>query len=253
VFIDFSGLICFDLETTSSHRTLEEMGEENPRMVDLWQRVCEKRKKAGDERFLECSSESEAYFNNAGLYPEFGRIVNASFAMYEKNEEGFDPGKIQVVSVGGENESSIIHACNTMFAKSSWVAGHNVKGFDVPFFSRRAYINSIMPHPNIDTVTKKPWDVRIIDSQEIWKFGSFSHSFTSLDLLTTCLGMESPKLEHFGAHVSNLYWKENSFEEIAKYCEGDVVSTLKILIKFNDVGVDHQSIIVDRRPMRLVS
>jgi len=252
LFIDFNGLTCFDLETTSSHKSLEEMGKENPRMIDLWQRVCEKRRKSGEERFTECSSDDEAYFNNAGLYPEFGRIVNASFAMYERSEDPEDPGKIQVISVGGENETQIINACNRMFSNSSWIAGHNVKGFDVPFFSRRAYINSIMPHPNIDTVTKKPWDVRILDTQEIWKFGSFNHSYTSLDLLTTCMGMESPKLEHFGAHVSSLYWEKRDFEEIAKYCEGDVISTLKILIKFNNAGFDTSSIETDRRPMRSV-
>lgn len=245
MFIDFSGLICFDLETTSSHRTLGEMGRDNPRMIDLWQRLCEKRRKAGDERFIECGTDEEAYFNNAGLYPEFGRIVNASFARYNE-----DSTAIEVISVGGTEESNIILSCNNMFNKSSWVAGHNVKGFDVPFFSRRAYINRILPSQNIDTVTKKPWDVRILDSQDIWKFGSFGHSYTSLDLLTTSLGMESPKLEHFGAHVSKLYWDEEDYEEIAKYCEGDVISTLKVLIRFNNVEINLSDINIKRKEMK---
>lgn len=252
MFIDFSGLVCFDLETTSSHRTLSEMGDENPRMVDLWERLCEKRKKAGDERFLEASSCEEAYFNNAGLYPEFGRIVNASFARYNAPDMPEEPGSMEIISVGGTNELDIIESTNKMFSKSAWIAGHNVKGFDVPFFSRRAYMNGVLPHSNIDTVTKKPWDVRILDTQEIWKFGSFSHAYTSLDLLTTSLGMESPKLEHFGAHVSNLYWNDEDFEEIAKYCEGDVVSTLKVLVKFNNPGLNLSGMRVERKPMRLV-
>lgn len=249
MFIDFSGLTCFDLETTSSHETLQEMGDSNPRMVDLWQRLCQKRKSAGDERFIECTSDDEAYFNNAGLYPEFGRIVNASFARYEESIDG--PGTIQIISVGGENEREIIESANKMFSKSTWVAGHNAKGFDIPFFSRRAYINGIQPNSNIDTVTKKPWDVRILDTQDIWKFGSFNHAYTSLDLLTTCLGMESPKLEHFGAHVSTLFWKDRDFEEIAKYCEGDVISTLKVLIRFSNASLDLSGINVERKPMRL--
>lgn len=250
MFIDFDGLICFDLETTSSHRTLDEMGESNPRMVDLWKSLCVKRRNAGDERFIECASDDDAYFNNAGLYPEFGRIVNASFAKYNIAEDA-ESGTIQVISVGGTNEAEIINTCNIMFGKSSWIAGHNVKGFDVPFFSRRAYINKIMPNGNIDTVTKKPWDVRILDTQDIWKFGSFSHSYTSLDLLTTSLGMESPKLEHFGAHVSKLYWDDQDYEEIAKYCEGDVISTMKVLVRFNNVEVDLSSIDTERKAMRL--
>jgi hypothetical protein len=247
MFIDFSGLVCFDLETTSSHRTLSDMGSENPRMIDLWERLCDKRRKAGDERFLESMDNEEAYYNNAGLYPEFGKIVNASFAMYDPNT---DPGTIYVTSVGGTNEHGIIEASNKMFNKSSWLAGHNVKGFDVPFFSRRAFINRIHPSENIDCSTKKPWDVRIIDTQEIWKFGSFSHSYTSLDLLTTSLGLESPKLEHFGAHVSKLFWEDGDFDEIAMYCEGDVISTLKVLIRFNDVNTDLKGINVVRKGMK---
>ena len=108
-----------------------------------------------------------------------------------------------------------------------------------------------MPNQNIDTVTKKPWDVRVLDTQDIWKFGSYSHSFTSLDLLTTSLGMESPKLEHFGAHVSKLYWEDGDHEEIAKYCEGDVISTLKVLIRFNNVDIDLDTIATERKPLRL--
>lgn len=246
MFIDFTGLICFDLETTSSHKTLDQMAQQNPRMLDLWLSLCEKRTRAGDVRFPEGIDPAEAYYENAGLYPEFGRIVNASFSTYKEEEN-----KIFVVSVGGPNEEEIIRSCNTMIAKSTWMAGHNVKGFDIPFFSRRAYINRIKPHENIDTVTKKPWDVRVLDSQDIWKFGSYGHSFTSLDLLTTSLGMESPKLEHFGAHVSKLYWEDNDYEEIAKYCEGDVISTLKVLIRLNDVELDLDSIECERKPMKL--
>ena len=69
--------------------------------------------------------------------------------------------------------------------------------------------------------------------------------------MTTSLGMESPKLEHFGAHVSKLFWDDKDYEEIAKYCEGDVISTLKVLIRFSNVSIDLDQINVDRKPMRL--
>lgn len=246
MFIDFTNLICFDLETTGSHLNLSGLEQDNPRMLDLWLKLYEKRRAANDARFLECSSPEEAYTKNAGLYPEFGRIVNASFSKYDESANA-----IQVISVGGNYEPEIIRSCNTMFSRSSWIAGHNVKGFDVPFFSRRAYINKIKPHDNIDTVTKKPWDVRILDTQEIWKFGSFNHGFTSLDLLTTCMGLESPKTEHFGAHVTDMFWEKWDLEGIAKYCEGDVITTMKLLIMFNDVELDVSSIEIERKPMKL--
>jgi hypothetical protein len=246
MFIDFTGLICFDLETASYYKTLNELRENNARMFDLWNNLCEKKIKAGDIRFPEGIDPADAYYETAGLYPEFGRIINASFSMYREDEH-----KILVISVGGNDETEIIKSCNTMIAKSTWLAGHNVKGFDVPFFSRRAYINKIMPHQNIDTVTKKPWDVRILDTQEIWRFGSYNHGYTSLDLLTTSLGIESPKLEYSGAHVSNLYWRDNNRDEIARYCESDVISTLKVLLRYSDVDIDLESIEIEKRPMKV--
>ena len=248
MFIDFSGLICFDLETANSHKTLDDLGNENPRMVYLWKRLCEKRRKAGDERFLECVTDDEAYINNAALYAEFGRIINASFGKYVGDAEG--PGVIQVISIGGENERGIIEATNKIISSSAWVCGHNVKGFDIPFFSRRAYIHQILPDANIDTVTKKPWDVRVLDTMQMWNFGGAFNNFTSLDLLSTCLNIESPKLEHFGGQVSNLFWEDSDYEEIALYCEGDVISTLKVLVRFNNPSIDLSEIKVERKELR---
>lgn len=249
MFIDFSGLICFDIETASSHSSLDDLGKDNPRLRDLWIDLHNKNSAKGEERFVEITPE-ESYLHNAGLYAEFARIVCVSFSKFVSDDENGDT--IDVVSLCGDDEAHIISMTNKIFSKSSWISGHNVKGFDIPFFSRRAYINGIMPDSSIDMVTKKPWDVRIIDTKDIWNFGAYGKMGSSLDLITTALGMESPKIEHFGAHVTSMYWDDSDHEGIAKYCEGDVISTLKIMIKLSNPGYDLDAISVVRKEPRIL-
>jgi hypothetical protein len=250
MFIDFSGLICFDIETAPSHFSLDELGNENPRLRELWIDLHNKSVAKEEERFIN-SDPDESYILNAGLYAEFARIVCASFSNYSQDEDGY--GKIGTVSVCGDDEPGIINMTNRIFSKSTWISGHNVKGFDIPFFSRRAYINGIMPDSSIDMVTKKPWDVRVLDTKDIWNFGAYGKGGTSLDLITTVLGMESPKIEHFGAHVASMYWNDKDHDGIAKYCEGDVISTLKVLIRFAKPAEDLASIsVVRKQPMMLM-
>ena len=237
MFIDFNGLACFDLETACSHHDLDSLGESNPRLRDLWIDLHNKSVSRGEDRFLN-SDPDESYILNAGLYAEFARIVCASFTSFSPEEES-----IKAVSLVGDDEKGIIRMTNKIFSHSAWISGHNIKGFDIPFFSKRAYINGIKPDESIDLISKKPWDVRIIDTKDIWNFGAYGKG-TSLDLLTTCLGMESPKIEHFGAHVSNMYWNNKDYAGIAEYCEGDVISTIKVMIKISDPTRDLDSISV---------
>lgn len=249
MFIDFSGLVCFDIETASSHSSLNELGKDNPRLRDLWVELHNKNSAKGEERFIGLTPEV-SYESNSGLYAEFARIVCVSFSKFVDNDEVSDT--IDVISLCGDDESRIIQMTNKIFSKSSWIAGHNVKGFDIPFFSRRAYINRIMPDSSIDMVTKKPWDVRVLDTKDVWNFGAYGKMGSSLDLITTVLGMESPKIEHFGAHVTGMYWDDSNHEGIAKYCEGDVVSTLKIMLMLSNPEHDLSAVSVVRRDPKIL-
>lgn len=247
LIVHFNRLVVFDLETASSHSSLDELAASNPRMLDLWQKVHDKKVKAEDERFFGLTA-AETYSANAGLFPEFGRITNVSFCVLEqKEDEGNITRTARVFSVGGNDEKGILEHTNSILDRSDWVAGHNVKGFDIPFFGRRCLINGIRPSDTIDTITRKPWEVNVHDTQLLWNFGGSVSMSSSLDLITTSLGLESPKLEHFGAHVNDLFWVDRNYEEIAKYCEGDVVSTLKVLLAMHEPGVDLSSVGILRK------
>ena len=64
----------------------------------------------------------------------------------------------------------------------------------------------------------------------MWKFGDYKH-YTSLNLLTNILGIESPKEDIDGSQVSRVFYEENDLERIAKYCENDTIAVAQVLLR----------------------
>jgi hypothetical protein len=79
---------------------------------------------------------------------------------------------------------------------------------------------------------KKPWDVRHLDTMELWKFGDYK-SYTSLKLLAKVLGIPSPKDDIDGSMVNSVYWQENNIDRIVEYCQKDVVTLAQVLLRFH--------------------
>ena len=78
---------------------------------------------------------------------------------------------------------------------------------------------------------KKPWEIKQIDTMELWKFGDFKH-YTSLDLLTHIFNIPTPKDDIDGSQVAKVYYQDKDLERIIKYCEKDVVATIQLLRKY---------------------
>ena len=80
---------------------------------------------------------------------------------------------------------------------------------------------------------KKPWEVPHLDTMELWKFGDFKH-YSSLQLLTSILGIPSPKDDIEGSHVAKVYYKDKDLDRIVSYCEKDTIAVAQLLIRFNN-------------------
>lgn len=178
-------------------------------------------------------STESIYGLKGSLYPEFGKIICASFGFISGSE-------LIVTSITGHSDKEIlsevtrrIKAINTWTGDKSdyHFCAHNGKVFDFPFMAKRYVINGLdLPKP-FDIAEKKPWDlVNLIDTKEVWKFGVFDHN-VSLDLLAATFGVESSKDEMDGSMVKHVYYKENNLEKIAKYCEKDVIALAQVYIK----------------------
>jgi hypothetical protein len=96
-------------------------------------------------------------------------------------------------------------------------------------------INGIMPSKLLPSYDTKPWEVKAIDTKEIWQYGAYS-SIGSLDLMCTCLDIPTPKDgEVTGDKVHTAYWEQQKLKEISEYCEKDVVVLVDAIKKLKEL------------------
>lgn len=176
---------------------------------------------------------AEDLFQRAGIYAEFGKIVCISVGIVA-NIDGSDTIKLK--SFYGTDEVSLLKEFSQMlksFEEKSHVqlCAHNGKEFDFPYISRRMLINGLSLPASLDNSGKKPWEIKHVDTLELWKFGDYKH-YTSLDLLTSIFGIPSPKEEIDGSMVASVFYEEKDYQKIKRYCENDVVAVIQLLRKF---------------------
>jgi hypothetical protein len=111
------------------------------------------------------------------------------------------------------------------------LCAHNGKEFDFPYIARRMIINRMVVPEILDNAGKKPWDVKLLDTMDLWKFGDYKN-YTSLELLTFILGIPTPKDDIDGSMVGRIYYSEKDVERIARYCEKDVLAVAQVLLRF---------------------
>jgi hypothetical protein len=191
------------------------------------------------KRFPEDNIDSEPDLMNyvfqkrAGLVPEFAKIVCVSVAFV------MDNGDIKTQTFANENEYTLLKDVQKLLERCGkldfHLCGHNLKNFDIPMLAKRMIINGLMPPSILPSYDTKPWEIKAIDTREIWQYGAYS-SIGSLDLLCASMEIESSKQgEVTGDKVHNAYWEENKLEEISKYCEQDVKVLIEIIKKFKEL------------------
>jgi uncharacterized protein YprB with RNaseH-like and TPR domain len=175
------------------------------------------------------------FYNRAGIWAEFGKIICISvgyFVDVEKNKQ------LRLTSFYGDDEHQLLSdfkvLLDTHFAnKTSVLCAHNGKEFDFPFIARRMIVHKIELPKKLNLFGKKPWEVPHLDTLELWKFGDYKH-YTSLKLLTSILGISSPKDDINGSEVAHVYYKEKDLQRIVTYCEKDTIAVAQILLRFNN-------------------
>jgi len=174
----------------------------------------------------------EDFYDRAGIWSEFGKIICISVGYFTLKG---DVRHFRVTSFFGE-ESKILkdfsNLLNNHFSQPQHIlCGHNAKEFDFPFIARRMIINGEPIPQKLNLFGKKPWEVPHLDTMEMWKFGDYKH-FTSLKLLTSVLGIPSPKDDIDGSEVAKVYYEEKNIDRIITYCEKDVIAVAQVLLRF---------------------
>jgi predicted PolB exonuclease-like 3'-5' exonuclease len=226
----------FDIETAGQVGTFNDLSE---RMKLLWEHRAEYLKTQLLDKHPENATKTtdELFFEKSALQAEFGKVVCVSFGKVKFAEDGTPI--IQVVSYSGDIELVILtksFKLMTAMAKNGVkLFGHNIKRFDMPFLCKRAFINRIEPAAPLQVWDKKPWEIAVTDTSELWSFGAWQEGFTSLDLLSAVLGLPSPKDDITGDKVHGEFYAGN-IDGIKTYCQKDVIALIRIAFSF--AGLD---------------
>ncbi|MDX9812184.1 MAG: 3'-5' exonuclease [Bacteroidales bacterium] len=218
-------ILFLDIETVPAVPSFDMLEEH---MKELWEKK--------SAQFRTGEQTAGTVYDRAAIYAEFGKIICISAGVFT----GRDPFRFRLKSFFGDDEKEILSDFSLMlnrFARSreSQLCAHNGKEFDYPYLARRMVINRLVIPEMLNIAGKKPWEVKLLDTMELWKFGDF-RSFVSLDLLTSVLGLPSPKDDIRGSEVGEVYWNSHDITRIVTYCEKDVLAVARILLRLMNLG-----------------
>ena len=231
--IKVEDVMFLDIETVPDSASFELL---NPAMQNLWDKK--------SRQFRTPDQTAQDVYERAGIYSEFGKIICISVGLIrEKN-----PYSFRLKSFFGKEEKSLLLEFSDMLTKFSRtnkeaiLCAHNGKEFDFPYIARRMIINGLIIPEILDNAGKKPWEIKLLDTMDLWKFGDYKN-YTSLELLTTILGIPTPKDDIDGSMVAGIYYVESDLERIVRYCEKDVLAIARVLLRFMNLpGINDDKI-----------
>lgn len=228
-------LLFFDAETVPQYETFGDMPKEKRKLWESYLSTFEKKVTDGTKLVglipAEIAYKNEVYRQTAAFYPEFGKVMCISLGFITNK------GEVKMESHCGDDEVKILKDVRNIFDKVAdmdyTLCGQNIKKFDIPFLGKRFLINGLNPPKLFPTHDTKPWEMKVLDTKDVWNFGSYGLS--SLDIITTSLNVDSPKNgEVRGDTVSEFYWK-GEHKLIGEYCERDVQALIDVVSKLNSL------------------
>lgn len=232
--LDLSKVLVLDIETVSQHPTYEDLD-------DRWQYLWNKKASIigkGEQT-------PESIYGRAAIYAEFGKIICISAGIFSRSGRSW---QFRIKSFYGDDEKMLLREFTQMLERhfdepDNLLCAHNGKEFDYPYISRRCLINGVDIPRILNIAGKKPWEVTLLDTMELWKFGDYK-SFTSLELLAAAFEIPTPKDDIDGSMVGEIYWKENDLERIRHYCQKDVITVAQLMLRFRKENLLDESDII---------
>jgi predicted PolB exonuclease-like 3'-5' exonuclease len=220
-------ILFIDIETVGCERDFESLQTNNPKLADLFSHYESWFKK----RFPEDNnmSVSDLFISKSALVPEFSKIVTVCVGIVDGS------GNFKTSVFSDSDEKKMLESLRKTLIKSGemgyWLCGHNVKNFDIPVLAKRMVINGLMPPKILPSYDTKPWEVKAIDTRDVWQYGQYA-SISTLDLMCGVLGVESSKSEDMdGSRVHDTFWNKKEHNKINEYCTKDVVVLYEVVKK----------------------
>ncbi|MCG8411651.1 MAG: ribonuclease H-like domain-containing protein [Bacteroidales bacterium] len=221
--IKLENILFLDIETVPQYPDFENVPET---FKEFWEKK---------SMYFRGDDQSSAdVYQRAGIYAEFGKIICISVGIIISKGK---KSKLRIKSFFGDDEKILLQEFAQMLDKYHALnnylilCAHNGKEFDFPYIARRMLINAIKLPKLLDIAGKKPWEVMLLDTMELWKFGDYKN-YTSLNLLTQVFDIPTPKDDIDGSMVADVYWREKDLVRIVRYCEKDVVAIVQLMLKY---------------------
>ena len=221
----YNNALVLDIETVSSTIDFQSLPD---RLKPLWEYKA---------RFIKNDEEysiEELYFKRGAIYAEFGKIICISAGFFNALEN--NNYQFRVTSFASHDEKELLLDFIGLLEKFNQAdlrfVAHNGKEFDYPYMCRRMLVNEIPLPVSLQINDKKPWEIKHLDTMNMWKFGDLKN-YTSLELLTALFGIESSKKGMDGSMVNEVYYNEKNLDKIAEYCTADVIVTAQLYLKLN--------------------
>jgi len=236
-FNELSDILFLDIETASLEEAFEALP---PRLQEEWL----KKEKHIQPKEAEIDPGS-LFFNKAGIYAEFGKVICVGVGYFHFVEEE-NKLEFRTKSIAEEQEYDTLTAFVELLQRKKWIlCAHNGKEFDFPYLSRRILVNRIpLPEP-LQIAGKKPWEVRHLDTLELWKFGDYKH-YTRLELLAAIFDIPTSKEGIDGSQVNETYYVQKDLKTIRQYCVRDVWVTAQIYLAFQGLPPEMEMEVVNK-------
>ena len=229
--IPITKILFLDIETVGGCPDLESCERFSPEIAEQFEKYFDWFQK----RFPEDIglSKEEVFKKRSSLVPEFAKIVCVSMAFV------MDNGEVKKQTFSGDDEKVLLTQVRSLLDRCHkldfYLCGHNLKNFDIPMLAKRMIINGILPSKILPSYDTKPWEVKAIDTKEIWQYGAYT-SIGSLDLVCSTMGIDTPKDgEVTGDKVHHAYWIEQKLPQISEYCEKDVDVLVQFIKKLKEL------------------
>ncbi|RMB59106.1 3'-5' exonuclease [Dokdonia sinensis] len=221
--LQLENILFLDIETVPQHEQFDALDDTEKQLY------ADKTKYLRKDEFT-----PEDYYERAGIWAEFGKIVCISVGYFTN---GGDGRSFRTTSYHGEERSLLQEFKNLLEThfnhRNHLLCAHNGKEFDFPYIARRMVINGISLPIKLNLFGKKPWEIPHIDTLDLWKFGDYKH-YTSLKLMTKILGIPSPKDDIDGSQVRKVFYEDKDIDRIIIYCEKDTVAVAQILLRLRN-------------------
>jgi len=224
-------ILFLDIETVGIEKDYDTCKEKKPQIAEQFSNYFD----WFEKRFPEDKGKNlnDMFSRRAALVPEFAKIVTISVAFVT------DSGEIKTQTFSDHDEFKLLKDSQKLLDRVGkldfWLCGHNLKNFDIPMLAKRMVINGLLPPSILPSYDTKPWEIKAIDTKEIWQFGSYT-SIGSLDLVCSTMDIPTPKNgEVTGDKVHDSYWNKDMLKEISEYCERDVVVLIEFIKKLKNL------------------